>query len=76
MTEEIEVSDFVMMSDITEETMMDLLKERFNKDKIYVNYTSFYYIISYFIIFFSYIIFYHNIILLYKTNHIYNVLYN
>jgi len=35
MTEEIEVSDFVMMSEINEETMMDLLKERFKKDKIY-----------------------------------------
>jgi len=33
--EEIEVSDFVMMSDIDEKSMMDLLKERFTHDKIY-----------------------------------------
>jgi len=50
MTSEIEVSDFVMMSDITEETMMNMLKERFNNDKIYVNFLklSFIYIILYY----------------------------
>jgi len=35
MTEEIEVSDFVMMDDISEQSMLDLLKERFQKNKIY-----------------------------------------
>ncbi|ORX51799.1 hypothetical protein BCR36DRAFT_582836 [Piromyces finnis] len=35
MTEEIEVSDFVMMNDITEQSMMELLKKRFENDKIY-----------------------------------------
>jgi len=35
MTQGIEISDFVMMSDITEQSMMSLLKERFQKDNIY-----------------------------------------
>jgi len=35
MTEEVEVSDFVMMDDINEQSMMSLLKERYEKDKIY-----------------------------------------
>jgi len=35
MTEEVEVSDFVMMDDINEQSMMNLLKERYAKDKIY-----------------------------------------
>jgi len=35
MTEEVEVRDFVMMDDITEQSMMSLLKERFGNDKIY-----------------------------------------
>jgi len=38
MTEEVEVSDFVMMDDINEQSMMELLKDRFEHDKIYVNF--------------------------------------